>query len=147
MPVVRPRNSGEWGGPARVRFARWVFWIAGLLGIAVLAPMYVLEARLGQMYPPAVTHPEFYYGFAGVTLAWQFVFLMIGANPVRYRPLMPAAILPKLLYAIAIFALAVQNRIAAPIAMTGIPDLVLACLFAMAWARTPKRGPDGAGKE
>ncbi len=119
-----------------MRFARLVFWIAGVYGIVMVAPLYVLEARVGHDYAPPVTHPEFYYGFAGVTLAWQLVFLIIGSNPNRYRPIMLAAVVEKLAYSIAIFGLAIQNRIAAPIAITGIPDFLLAILFAMAWLRS-----------
>jgi hypothetical protein len=119
-----------------MRFARLVFWIAGVYGIVMAAPLYVLEARVGHDYAPPVTHPEFYYGFAGVTLAWQLVFLIIGSNPNRYRPIMLAAVVEKLAYSIAIFGLAIQNRIAAPIAITGIPDFLLAILFAMAWLRS-----------
>ncbi|HSM78171.1 MAG TPA: hypothetical protein VLT57_11115 [Bryobacteraceae bacterium] len=125
-----------------MRFARLVFWIAGVYGIVMVAPLYVLEARVGHDYAPPVTHPEFYYGFAGVTLAWQLVFLIIGSNPNRYRPIMLAAVVEKLAYSIAIFGLAIQNRIAAPIAITGIPDFLLAILFAMAWlrSRSPSAG-------
>ena len=119
-----------------MRVARLVFWIAGVYGIVMVAPLYVLEARVGHDYAPPVTHPEFYYGFAGVTLAWQLVFLIIGSNPNRYRPIMLAAVVEKLAYSIAIFGLAIQNRIAAPIAITGIPDFLLAILFAMAWLRS-----------
>jgi hypothetical protein len=34
---------------------------------------------------PPVNHPEFYYGFFGVTLSWQIMFLVIGSSPIRYR--------------------------------------------------------------
>lgn len=121
-----------------MRFARIVFWIAGVYGLVLAAPLYVFEAKFGHDYPPPITHPEFYYGFAGVTVAWQIAFLIVGSNPSRYRPIMLAAIVEKLAYSIAIFGLAIQNRISAPIAITGIPDFLLAILFAMAWWRTPK---------
>lgn len=121
-----------------MRFARLVFWIAGIYGLVLTAPLYLMEAKIGHDYAPLITHPEFYYGFAGVTLAWQLVFLLIGGNPARYRPIMLAAIVEKLTYSIAIVGLALQNRIAAPIAVTGIPDFLLAVLFAMAWLRTGK---------
>jgi hypothetical protein len=121
-----------------MRFARIVFWIAGVVGLVVLAPMYVLEARFGLDYPPAVTHPEFFYGFAGVSIAWQIAFLIIGGNSIRYRPLMLAGIVEKFSYAVAIFVLALQNRIAAPLVLTGAMDLLFGILFVMAWLRTPK---------
>src|SRR5947209_2744569 len=49
-----------------MRFARWVFLLAGLYGLATVTPHYFLESRIGREYPPAVTHPAFYYGFVGV---------------------------------------------------------------------------------
>jgi hypothetical protein len=122
-----------------MRFARFVFWIAGVIGLVALTPMYVLEARFGHDYPPAVTHPEFFYGFAGVAIAWQIGFLIMGGNPIRYRPLMLAAMFEKFSYAIAIFVLALQNRIAAPLVLTGALDLLFGILFVMAWLRTPKQ--------
>jgi hypothetical protein len=58
-------------------FARRLFLLAGIYGILVLAPQYFLEAKLGQDYPPPITHPEQFYGFIGVALAWQAAFLLI----------------------------------------------------------------------
>ena len=79
-----------------MRLARWIFGIAGVYGILVIAPLYFMEARIGHDDPPAITHPEYFYGFVGITLAWQVVFLMIAREPVRYRPLMLASVLEKL---------------------------------------------------
>jgi len=76
-------NSSEEMG--RMRFARSVFLLAGVCGIIIMAPMYFLEERLGQDNPPAITHPEIYYGFVGVTLAWQLMFLVIAYDPIRFR--------------------------------------------------------------
>ena len=67
-----------------MRFARIVFSIAGVYGLAVVVPMYFLEDRIGREQPPSITHPEFYYGFAGITLAWQLVFLVLASDPFRY---------------------------------------------------------------
>jgi hypothetical protein len=63
-----------------MRFARRVFLIAGIFVLIVLTPQLFLEARLGQDYPPAVTHPEFYYGFVAVGLAWQVLFLVAATD-------------------------------------------------------------------
>ena len=76
-------------------FARRVFTVAGIYGLVVLVPFYFLERWLGENRPPAITHAEFYYGFAGVAVAWQVAFLIIGRDPVRYRLLMLPAILAK----------------------------------------------------
>ena len=48
------------------RFSRIVFLVAGIYGIVVLLPGYFGEKMLAEKMPPAITHPEFYYGFFGV---------------------------------------------------------------------------------
>lgn len=79
--------------------ARRVFFWSGVYGILVLFPMYFLEDRIGRDFPPATNHPEQYYAFLGVALAWQFAFLVIAKDPLRYRPLMVPAIAEKFLSA------------------------------------------------
>ena len=121
------------------RFARRVFTGAGIYGIVCLLPMYGVERLLGTMFPPPVTHPEFFYGFAGVALAWQLAFLVIGRDPVRYRTLMLPAIVEKIGYGGAVVVLVAMGRTAAGLLPTAIIDLVLAASFAVAFARTPVR--------
>ncbi len=124
-------------------FARWVFRIAGIYGILAIAPMYFLEERMGRDMPPAINHPEFFYGFAGVTLAWQFAFLVISLDPVRYRLLMIPAMIEKFSFVIAACALLWQARIPLPMFGGAMIDLVLGVLFATAYAATAptnKRG-------
>ena len=118
------------------RFARRVFFIAGIYGLLGVLPLYVLEQRLAEQLPPALTHPEFYYGFAGVALAWQVAFLVIGSDPARFRPLMLPAVLEKLSYGIAVLVLAVEGRTPLSLVWTAVIDLVLAILFTAAYLRT-----------
>ena len=59
----------------------------------MLVPQYFLEQKVGIDYPPAITHPEYFYGFLGVAIAWQVAFLIIGQDPLRFRPMMlPSAL-------------------------------------------------------
>jgi len=58
-----------------MKFAKVVFLVAGIYGLIVLLPLYFMEAQTGRDYPPPITHPEYYYGFIGVAVAWQLVFL------------------------------------------------------------------------
>lgn len=60
-----------------MKFARIVFLVAGIYGLIVLLPLYFLEAQTGRDYPPPITHPEYYYGFVGVGVAWLLAFLVI----------------------------------------------------------------------
>lgn len=115
------------------RFPQRVFLFAGVYGIVVLLPQYFLEAKLGQDYPPPITHPEHFYGFIGVALAWQFVFLLIARDVRRYRLLMVPAILEKLAFGIPALVLWRQGRAHASIAGAGAVDLVLGLLFLLAF--------------
>lgn len=119
-----------------MRFAQQVFRWAGILGVIIVAPMYFLEDRIGRDLPPAITHPEYFYGFIGVTLAWQVVYLIIATDPVRYRPLMLTGVLAKGSYATAVAILFLQGRVAAPMATSALFDLTLAVLFALAYVKT-----------
>jgi len=121
-----------------MNFAKHVFRWAGILGILIVAPMYFLEARIGRDLPPAITHPEYFHGFVGVTLAWQIVYLVISTDPVRYRPLMLTGVLAKGSYAAAVAILFLQGRVAAPVATSALFDLTLAVLFALAYVKTAR---------
>ena len=120
-----------------MKFARLVFLVAGIYGLIVVLPQYFLESRIGVDSPPAITHPEFYYGFIGVTLAWQIVFLIISSDPVRYRPIMiAAALVEKFSFVVAIAVLFVQQRVSSlMLAPAGI-DLLLGILFVAAFLKT-----------
>ncbi|HEY8683443.1 MAG TPA: hypothetical protein VIM06_09750, partial [Rhodanobacter sp.] len=94
-----------------MKFARVVFWIAAIYGFAVLVPLYFLESRVGAMSPPAITHPEYFYGFVGIALAWQVMFVIIAREPTRYRLAMLPSILEKLGFGLASLALYLQGRL------------------------------------
>src|SRR3954469_10973304 len=106
-------------------FARRVFLIAGVYGLLVLLPMYFLEARIGRDQPPAITHPEYFYGFLGVALAWQVAFLVIATDPARFRPLMVPSVLEKASFGLASVALASAGRIPAVVLVGGLIDTTL----------------------
>ena len=126
-----------------MRFARVVFLVAGLTGLAAILPLYALEGRIGRDLPPSVTHPEFFYGFAGVAAAWQVAFLLIARDPARHRPLIPAAILEKFGFGIAVLALFARGRVGAPILGAALIDLVFGVLFIASYVRSApgRQGP------
>lgn len=117
------------------RFSRIVFMAAGIYGIVVLAPGIFGEKMLAEKMPPAVTHPEFFYGFFCVALAWQVAFLIIAGNPVRFRPIIPAAILEKLSYVVACAVLLAMGRVPLIVALGGAGDFILGTLFTIAYFR------------
>jgi hypothetical protein len=117
----------------KAKFAQRVFTIAGVYGILVLRPQYFMENRVGRDYPPPITHPEHYYGFIGIALAWQVLFLIIASDPVRYRVAMVPAILEKLAFGIACVVLYFQSRLSSVILAAGAVDLILAVLFVFSY--------------
>ena len=119
-----------------MRFAKWTYLIAGVYGLLVLVPQYFLEARTGQDFPPPINHPEYYYGFIGVAVAWQVAFLIISRDPKRYRPLMIAAMIEKFSYVVAVLVLYNQARVGVAILVTALIDLTLGSLFAIAFNKT-----------
>lgn len=122
-----------------MRFAQRVFLAAGVYGLLLMPLMYFQERRFGRDYPPPITHPEFYYGFVGVVLAWQIAFLVIAYDPRRFRPLMIPAMLEKFLFVLAIGALLLAGRgaeLAKFIPFAALLDLVLGVLFVIAWRKT-----------
>ena len=119
----------------RDRFSRIVFLLAGIYGIGVLAPGFFSENVTSRMMPPAITHPEFYYGFFGVGLAWQVAFLIIATDPARFRPIIPAAILEKLIYFVSCFVLYLAGRVPRLVMAGATIDLLLGTLFTIAYVR------------
>jgi hypothetical protein len=53
------------------RFAKRVFLVAAIYGIALVFPQYFMETKLGIDFPPPLNHPEHFYGFLGIALAQQ----------------------------------------------------------------------------
>jgi len=102
---------------------------AGIYGLIVLVPQYFMEAQIGRDYPPAITHPEHFYGFVGVALAWQFAFLLIARDPRRFRPLMPVAILEKLAFFLPTLWLYTNGRVAPAVVAVASIDALLGALF------------------
>jgi hypothetical protein len=109
------------------RMFRW----AAIWGVLVLAPLYLLPL------PP--TGGEIFLGFTGLALVFQGVFWIIGGDPVKYRALMPFAVLEKLVFGVPALSLAAMGYpVQQPItAFAGI-DLLLGLGFILAWRSTPQ---------
>lgn len=116
-----------------MRFAKWVFRIAGLYGFALLTPFYFLEKEIGATVP--IGHPEYFYGFVGTSLAAQVLFLAISLDPVRLRPAIVACVVEKLAFGIPVWLLWTQSRIGTDVLIFGSIDLVWAVLFMIAYIR------------
>lgn len=123
-----------------MRFAKIVFTAAGVWGLVVLTPLLFLFDYMGRQYPPAITHPDFYYGFVMVALAWQVAFLLIGRDPVRFRPMMIAAMLEKFGYVATLSVLYTRGDLQAAQFAVAVPDFILGLLFVAAFWKTPSGG-------
>lgn len=121
-----------------MRFARIVFLVSGLCGLVIMVPMYFLEARIARDSPPAITHPEIYYGFVGVTLAWQLMFFVIAWDPIRFRIGILPAIFEKVSFVAAIATLWSMGRVTGTIIGFAALDAVWMVLFTAAFARLSK---------
>jgi len=119
-----------------MKFARIVFWIAGIWGVLVLTPLYFMFDLIGRQDPPPITHPAFYYGFVGVGLAFQISFIVIARDPVRLRPMMIPSVVEKFGYGATLLVLYLQNRLhPQDLALGGI-DFLFGVLFLAAFFKT-----------
>jgi hypothetical protein len=119
-----------------MNFSRMVFRVAAIYGFIVLLPQYFMETKIGRDFPPPITHPEHFYGFVGVALAWQVLFLIIAADPQRYRMAMLPAALEKIAFGVAVVVLYLQGRVAPLLIGPAVIDLVFAALFLVAFRKT-----------
>ena len=119
-----------------MRFAKIVFWIAAIWGILVITPLYFLYDAIGRQDPPPITHPGFYYGFAGCALAWQFAFIVIARDPVRFRAMMIPSVFEKFSFAVAQTVLYSQHRLHPSDLFLGGIDGLLGVLFLFAFVQT-----------
>jgi hypothetical protein len=119
-----------------VRFAKIVFRVAGIYGILVLTPIFFMADTIARHAPPAITHPDYFYGFLGTALAWQVLFLVLSTDPLRYRAMILPCFLEKLAYAVPVLILYAQHRLSVSVFAIGSIDWVFAFLFLAAHFKT-----------
>lgn len=121
------------------RFARGVYTAAGIYGLLVTLPLYWMADRIGRDTPPPITHPEYFYGFTGVVVAWQLVFLLIGRDPEHHRAIMPITVLEKLAFGVPVLLLYAQHRLTGTVLGFGVLDFAWAAMFVASWVGTSQR--------
>jgi uncharacterized membrane protein YuzA (DUF378 family) len=124
-----------------VKFAKVVFWIAGIWGVLVITPLYFMFDLIGRQDPPPITHPAFFYGFVGLALVWQIAFFFIASDPVRYRPMMIPSMFEKFSFVVTVVVLVLQARTRSSDLVFAGTDLLLGVLFVIAYRKTPPRLP------
>ena len=123
-----------------MKFAKVVFWVAGIWGLVVIAPLYFIFDLIGKQDPPAITHPGFYYGFVGCALAWQIAFVCIARDPVRLRVMMIPSVVEKVAYCTAVIVLVLQGRTNQRDLVFAATDMTLGVLFVAAYVVTGGKG-------
>jgi hypothetical protein len=119
-----------------LRFAKRVYLIAGIWGVIIIGLNFLNERWIALNDPPPLTHPEYFYGFNAVAMAWQVLFLLLSRDPVRYRPLIPATWVEKFAYVIAIAVLYSVGRVSQFVLFFSFTDLLLGVLFVIAYFKT-----------
>jgi hypothetical protein len=114
--------------------------------VLVLVPLYFALGIIGREQPPAVAHPEYYFGFLGVALVWQAGFFVIGSDPVRFRPMMIPAMGEKFVHVGTMVVLYLRGQMDGRQLAFNLPDLVLGVLFVIAFVRTGRRSVDPHGR-
>jgi hypothetical protein len=110
-----------------MKFARWVFWVAGALDLVAVVPLYRM--------PGSAT----YYGMIGTLIAWQAAFFVIGWNPKRFRLLMIPAVLEKALWMLTLVVLYTKGQTDwRNIVVNAATHGLLGALFIVAFVRTPR---------
>lgn len=123
-----------------MKFAKRVFAIATIYGFITLVPMYFIEGTIARNNPPAITHPEYFYGFLGIALSWQVLFLIISRDPVRYRMAMIRRCWRRSVSGAMVLYFC--GRLAASGLFFALADLIFAVLFAWAFLRTRRSRRD-----
>jgi len=124
-----------------MRFAKIVFWIAAVWGVLILTPLYFMLDIMGRNHPPPITHPEFFYSFVGVALAWQLAFFVIARDPLRHRPLIIPSIVEKLIYVTTTLVIVMQGRLHSSALIPAATDGLLDVLFVIAYFKTAGATP------
>lgn len=122
-------------------FAKRVFTWAAIFGFAMVAPLFAAEALVARIQHHPVADPHWYYGFAGVALGFQVIYLMIGRDPVRYRSLMPVCGLTKFGFGVIVWTLVGLGRTEPLFGVIATPDMLWAAAFLMAYRATPVATP------
>jgi len=110
-----------------MKFARWIFLIAGILGLLSAVPLAFSERAM------SVKQPEFFYGFVFLNICWQIVYLVLSSDVIRFRPMMIPAFLAKASGTAALTWLYLLGRVSVQWVAIGAVDGVFAALFLAAY--------------
>jgi hypothetical protein len=119
-----------------MRSTRIVYGLAATYGFVSLVPLYFLLDKIGRDAPPALNHPEFYYGFLGVALLGQIIYVLMATDPVRYHPIMRIAVMEKFVHTAPVLILYSFGKVHPNIMLPSLVDPIFGILFIIAYFRT-----------
>ena len=67
-----------------MKFARWYSSSRAFTALPCWRRNISWNAKVGEDHPAGLTHPEYFYGFLGVAIAWQIAFFVIAHDPRRF---------------------------------------------------------------
>ncbi len=111
-----------------VKISRNIFRLSGIYGLLILIPQLFRESSFATA-GVSLNHPEFFYGFFLVSLAFQVLFLIISTDPVKYRSVMLACFIEKGGHFTSCVLLFLNNRLATDMMIASSPDALMLCLF------------------
>jgi len=122
-----------------MRFRNNAFWWGGVYGVLLAIAFFLGEKKITAKMPPEITHPEYYYTFAGALLVWHLLYLYISNNLERCRPIMPFATLEKISFAAPVLVLYATGRVTSLGLVGGaVGDLVWGALFLLTYFKVSK---------
>ena len=72
-----------------MKIARWVFLIAGILGLLPVVPVvYNLFLSEPELVPELASMGLLFYVFLIQYACWRILYIFLARDPLRYRPLM-----------------------------------------------------------
>lgn len=122
---------------APVPFARYVFLAACAWGAVTLLPLPFMRHAIENGVP--LTHLEYFYGFIGTAIAFQFVFWRVASAPREFLAMMPACILEKIAFGLPVVCLVIRGHADPSLLLFGGMDLVFSALFVVAYLRLRRK--------
>src|SRR5438093_1598530 len=94
-----------------MRFRNNAFWWGGVYGVLLAIAFFLGEKPITAKMPPEITHPEYYYTFAGALMVWHLLYLYISNHLEQCRAIMPFATLEKISFAAPVLVLYATGRV------------------------------------
>jgi hypothetical protein len=119
--------------------ARRIFLVSAIYGVLILTPMFFMESYIGRNMPPAINHPEFFYGFICLALASQGLYFLVASDVQRFRPVILVGVAGKVSFALAVLILYIQGRTPAQFFGGPVIDVLIAALFLWVYFGTAEK--------